>query len=79
MPRVKATRPKHERLQVLLQGYVAATGSSTERVARIWGCSTTTALKRLRDPGCITVDQLLVLGTGLGIPIEEIRYAISAI
>ena len=30
MPRLKELRPRHERLRVLIQGTVAATGRSTE-------------------------------------------------
>ena len=77
MPRLTQTRPRYNRLRVLLQGTVAATGKTTAQVAAIWGCSIPTALKRMRDPGSITVDQLLTLCAGLGIPIEEARNAIS--
>ncbi len=77
MPRVKMAQPAHGRLRVLLQGTVMATGRSTEDVARIWGCSQPTAIKRLHNPGCITVDQLLQISSGLGIPLDEIRQAIS--
>ncbi len=77
MPRIREIRPRHERLRVLLQGTAAALDKSAEEVARIWGCSLPTAYKRMRDPGCITVDQLLTIGRGLGIPLDEIRNAIS--
>ena len=75
MPRLKQEQPR--RLSVLIQGTVAALGLNTDQLCRIMDCSHSTALKRLRDPGCMTVDQLLRTGRGLGIPIEEIREAIS--
>ena len=77
MPRLREIQPKHARLRVLLQGTAAALGKSAEEVAEIWDCSLPTARKRMRDPGSITVDQLLAISRGLGIPLEEIRNAIS--
>lgn len=77
MPKLRVPLPKHQRLRVLIQGTIAALGKSTDDVARIWDCSNPTVLKRLREPGSITIDQLLTLGRGLGIPLEEIRNAIS--
>ena len=77
MPKLREVLPRHQRLRVLIQGTIAALGKSTEDVASIWGCSHPTALKRLRAPGDMTIDQLLTLGRGLGIPLDEIRNAIS--
>ena len=77
MPKLREIQPRHQRLRVLIQGTIVALGKTTEDVARIWGCSHPTALKRLRSPGDMTIDQLLTLGRGLGIPLDEIRTAIS--
>ena len=77
MPRLREERPAHFRLLVLINGTINTLGKSTEDLARIWNCSNPTALKRLREPGTITIDQLLQLSRGLGIPLDEIRNAIS--
>ena len=77
MPRLRELRPRHEPLLVLINGTLQALGKGTEDVAAIWGCSAPTARKRIREPGEMTIDQLLTLGRALGIPLEKVREAIS--
>ena len=77
MPKLREVRPPHQRLLVLINGTMDVLGKGTEDAAAIWGCSAPTARKRIRAPGEMTIDQLLTLGRGLGIPLDEIRTAIS--
>ena len=79
MPRVNLGKPKRDPRKELIHGVLATYGSSgeTERVARILNCSAPTARKRLQDPGSMAITELLRLTRGLGIPLEEVRQAIS--
>ena len=77
MPRLREVRPTHEPLLVLLNGTLSALGKGTEDAAVILSCSAPTARKKLGEPGGLTIDELLTLSRGLGIPIDKIRAAIS--
>lgn len=79
MPKVKLGQPKRDKLRELICGVLSAYGPSgdAERVAGILGCSLPTARKRIREPKGMPVDELLRLTRGLGIPLEEVRAAIT--
>lgn len=75
MPRTKLDIPDHRELRVLLGGTMRTEGATMERVGRILNCSPSTAQRRMKDPGSLTLDELARLGRGLHIPIDELRSA----
>jgi len=79
MPKTKlqTRQPPHAKLAVLLNGTVAVQELTTNDVAQMMGVSPPTALSRLRHPGNLTVDELTRLGKRAGIPIEDLRGAIT--
>lgn len=77
MPKVKLGEPKRNRLRELFAGVMDVQRKGTADAAAIWGCSQPTALRRLREPGSMTIDDLLRLTKALNIPLEEVRQAIG--
>ena len=79
MPKTKLqTRlPTHARLGALINGTLSMQRRGTADVAAWLRCSRPTAASRLRHPGDLTVDELTRLGKSAGIPIDELRAAIS--
>lgn len=80
MPRVKLAQPKKppfEKLLQLLYGAMGIYGYKAEHLAPIMGCSPNTARRRLENPGEFTLKELSRLSSGLQIPVEELRQAIT--
>lgn len=77
MPRVKLAEPKRDRLRELFCGVMAVQEKETADVAAMLGCSQPTALRRLREPKTMTIEELLKLSRGFDIPLEEVRQAIT--
>ena len=75
MPRTRYDTPSHRELRVLLSGSAETEGVTLERVGDILGCSPATASRRMKEPGTLTLDELVKLGRGLHIPIEDLRNA----
>lgn len=76
MPRTKLGQKKHSALAVLITGHVYMDGGHLEDGAKIIGCAPSTLCRRLANPGDFTVDELLKLARGYGIPLDELRAAI---
>lgn len=78
MPRTNLCKREipHAALAQLIGGTVYTRKTRTDDVAAMLGCSPNTALKRLRDPGTLTVDELTRLARRLEIPIDALRAAI---
>ena len=80
MPRVKLAQPKkppYEKLLQLLYGAMGIYGYKAEHLAPVMGCSPNTARRRLENPGEFTLKELSRLSSGLNIPIDELRAAIT--
>ena len=79
-PRVKLAQPKkppYEKLLQLLYGAMGIYGYKAEHLAPVMGCSPNTARRRLENPGEFTLKELSRLSSGLNIPIDELRAAIT--
>lgn len=79
MPKTKLqTRlPPQARLGALINGTLVLQKFGAGDVASWLGCSEPTARSRLRNPGELTVAELTRIGKCAGIPIDELRGAIS--
>ena len=66
----------HYKLRVLLRGTMKAKGVGWDDLEDILKCSRPTAHRRMTNVGTMTLDELLSLGRGLHIPIDELREAI---
>ena len=60
----------------LIIGFLGLRHNPTADVAAILRCSENTARARLRNPGDLTVAELMSICRGIGIPIDELRAAI---
>ena len=78
MPRTKLQmrQPPHAKLGQLLAGTAYLRRMSTEDIAAAIGRSENTARSRMKNPGDLTVDELVRLGRKMAIPIDELRDAI---
>lgn len=77
MPRTKLTSPpRYAPLRMLLRGYAHEEGRSSEELGHIMNASRQTVHRRMAEPGSMTLDELLALGRGLHIPIEDLRAVI---
>lgn len=77
MPATKfQKKPRHFELRVLISGTVKTNETPRAALARMMGCSEPTVTRRFKDPGTLTLDELIALGRGLHIPIDELRAAI---
>lgn len=79
MPRTKLDErrmPKHAAVGKLIIGTAAMMDVGTAGISEILDCCNNTAIHRLRNPGELTLDELVRLGRGLHIPIDELRSAI---
>ncbi|MDY3078842.1 MAG: hypothetical protein SOR56_01295 [Oscillospiraceae bacterium] len=74
MPRVKCAETPYKALIILINGYLALNGKHLEDVMN---CSYNKAHSRLRDPALFTLQELRTISRSLGIPIEELRAAIT--
>ena len=75
MPKTIFTKPP-DRLKALLLGYADAQGLGVEDLGRILGCVRQTAAKKLESPTeRLNTTELVKLGRGLNIPVEELRSA----
>ena len=72
MPYVKLAEKPYSAMRRLLLGH-EMTG---RRLAKVLGCSYSTAARRLDGPDTFTLGELVVLSVNGHIPIEEIRAAI---
>lgn len=73
MPYLKQPSAPCDKLRRLLKGY-EITG---ETLGEMIGCSTVTGCRRLKNPGSLTVAELLAISQRGHIPIDEIREAIG--
>ena len=77
MPYTKLQRKsKHRALRVLIKGTAAADERDWPELARMMGCSEPTVRRRFQDFGSMKLDELVALGRGLHIPIDDLRAAI---
>lgn len=77
MPTTRLQRkPKHFELSVLITGTVKTNETDRASLARMMGCSEPTVTRRFKDLGSLTLDELIALGRGLHIPIDDLRAAI---
>lgn len=67
---------KHKAMKALLCGQIYQDGGTLETAAPKLGTSPATLSRRCRDPGKLTIDELLNFGRKYHIPIEELRAAI---
>lgn len=72
MPYIKQD-PPWARMGRLLRGY----GLNAARLAAVLGCSTPTALTRIREPERLTLGDIVKINERAHIPMEELRAAIS--
>lgn len=79
MPRTRLSmrQPPHAKLGQLIAGAAYMRKQSTADLGAALGKSENTVRSRLKNPGELTVDELVRLGRKLGIPIEELRAAIQ--
>jgi len=68
--------PPYAWLARLIIGFLGLRHNPAADVAAILKCSETTARARLRNPGDLTVAELISICRGLHIPIEDLRAAI---
>ena len=78
MPRTKLgmRQPPHAELGQLISGAAYMRRATMDDLGAAIGRTPKTARSRLRNPGELTVDELVRLGRKLGIPIEQLREAI---
>ena len=78
MPRTNLCRRQkpHEQLGRLLAGAAWDRKIGMEELGAAIGRNRNTASARIRDPGSLTVSELVKLGRKLEIPIDELRAAI---
>ena len=77
MPMTKLQRkPRHFELSVLITGTVKTNETDRASLARMMGCSEPTVTRRFKDLGSLTLDELIALGRGLHIPIDDLWAAI---
>ena len=81
MPKVKLGRPNLEnsRINRLVWGYMASSGMGQTETARKAKMSPGTLAKRREDPDGWTLGELKRVARAVGIPIEELRGAITMI
>ena len=78
MPKTIFEKPrKYDKLMTLIIGNAAVKGKSRPDIAHIAGIAESTIYTRFRAPENFTIDEILRLGRGLNIPIEELRQAIT--
>lgn len=77
MPRTIFDKPKKwDALKALVIGTAGVQGKKTAHLAPILDCAPSTVYSRMEDPGSFTLDEIIKLGRGLNIPIDELRQAI---
>lgn len=78
MPRVNLNRKNdpQAKLGILLQGCIKQQRLTLEDVGHTIGASDDTARRRMRNPGDLTVSELVSLAKALHIPIDDLRAAI---
>lgn len=77
MPRTRLDhRPKHEHLARLLYGVIHLEGGTIKAASEKIRMSDDTLSRRLKNPGSITLDELVNIGRRLGISIDDLRAAI---
>lgn len=78
MPRTNLCRREipHERVGRLIAGAASVRRISTADLAAKLGKCENTVRARIRNPGDLTLSELTQLGKYLGIPIDELRFAI---
>lgn len=78
MPRTKLQmrQPPHAQLGRLLAGAAFMRKMTAADLCGSIGKSENTMRSRMKNPGELTVDELVRLGRKLGIPIDELRAAI---
>ncbi len=78
MPKTKLEDTKQKKLAVLIAGTAAANGMPVGKtVAHAIEVSELTAMKRVRDPGTLTIDELVSISKRMHITADELRAAIS--
>ncbi len=78
MPRtIFEKKSKYDKLLVLIRGNIDVSKKSQKEIAAMIDCHENTLLARFRHPEEFKIDELLRIGRGLNIPIEEIRQCIQ--
>ena len=75
MPRTRmdASNEKHAGLKTLLWGNIKRDNAVLQDGAAKLGMSPSTLSRRCKDPGTMTVDELLNFGRKFHVPIEDLR------
>lgn len=78
MPRTRLDKSneKHADLKTLLWGKVKKDNAPLQDGADRLGMSASTLSRRCKDPGTMTVDELLNFGRKFHVPIEDLRAAL---
>ena len=78
MPRTNMCKREvpHAQLGRLLAGAAAVQRADADRLGRALGKCGKTARERIRNPGDLTVSELVAVAKDLRIPIDELRAAI---
>ena len=79
MPRTNLCKREvpHAQLGRLLAGAAVVQNVGAEEMGAIIGCCGKTARSRVRNPGDLTVSELVAVAKDLRIPIDELRAAIQ--
>lgn len=72
MPRLRTKQPENVRLYSLLTGR----NVTAARLAKALCVCDNTARRKLRNPGLLTVDELMRISKSFVIPVDEIREVI---
>ena len=76
MPRTNLDKQPNEKLKTLLWGRIKRDNAALEAAAKKLDMSLSTLSRRCKDPGSMTVDELLKFGRRFHVPIDELREAL---
>jgi AraC-like DNA-binding protein len=76
MPRTILDYERNAQLKTLLWGHIKRDNAVLEDGAKKLGMSPSTLSRRCKDPGSMTVDELLNFGRKYHVPIDELRQAL---
>lgn len=76
MPRTRLDNERHGALKTMLWGNIKRDNAILQDGAAKLGMSASTLSRRCKDPGTMTVDELLNFGRKYHIPIDELRAAL---
>lgn len=74
MPKLKRAETPYDKLTILISGYLVLNNKRLEDVLK---CSYGKARARMLDPATFTIGELRTISRALGVPIEDMRQALS--